>query len=90
MANGRPVLNPQQQEVVSRYYRCLPSYKYRLSRKSLENTYKSFNLPILYYADVVWNNCTIKMVDELEQLHLDAIRTITVVVTKVYIKNQDF
>ena len=45
--------------------------------KSLENMYKSFILPLFDYADVVWDNCTIKLADELEQLHLDAIGTIT-------------
>ena len=34
-------------------------------------------LPLLDYADGVWDNCTINLADELEQLHLDAIRTIT-------------
>ena len=44
-----------------------------------ENVYKSFILPLFDYADVVWDNCAIKLADELEQLglHLDAIRTIT-------------
>ena len=53
------------------------SYKHRLSRKSLENMYKSFILPLFDHADGVWDNCTIKLADESEQLRLDAIRTIT-------------
>ena len=34
-------------------------------------------LPQLDYADVVWDNCTQKLSEDLENLHLDAIRTIT-------------
>ena len=37
--------------------------------------YKSFILPLFDYADVIWNNCTNTLADELEHLHLDAIRT---------------
>jgi len=36
-----------------------------------------FVLPLFDYADGVWDNCTIKLADELGQLHLDAIRAIT-------------
>ena len=39
--------------------------------------YKSFILPHFDYADVIWDNCTNTLADELESLHLDAIRTIT-------------
>ena len=38
--------------------------------------YKSFILPQFDYADIVWDNCTTKLADELESLDLDAIRTI--------------
>ena len=40
---------------------CLRSYKYRLTRKTLETMYKSFILPHFDYADVVWDNCTAKL-----------------------------
>ena len=56
---------------------CLKSFKYRLCRRSLEIMYKSFILPILDYADVVWDNCTQYQSDALEDLQLEAIRTIT-------------
>ena len=56
---------------------CLKSFKYRLSRQSLETMYKSFILPILDYADVVWDNCTQYQSDALEDLQLEVIRTIT-------------
>ena len=38
--------------------------------------YKSFILPRLDYADVTWDNCSLKLAEEMESLHLDAIRTI--------------
>lgn len=56
---------------------CLRSFKYYLSRKALETMYKSFILPIFDYADVVWDNCTEYQANMLEDLHLDALRTIT-------------
>ena len=55
---------------------CLRSFKYRLSRKALETMYRSFILPQLDYADVIWNHCSLKLAEELESLHIDAIRTI--------------
>ena len=55
---------------------CLKSYKYRLSRKSLEVMYKSFVIPHFDYADVIWDNCTQKESEHLENLQLDALRTI--------------
>ena len=54
----------------------LKSYKYRLSRKSLEIMYKSFILPHFDYGDVIWDNCTQTLSNELEEIHLDALRTI--------------
>ena len=56
---------------------CLCSYKYRLNRKSLETMYKSYILPILDYADVIWDNCTERQADTLEQLQIDALKIIT-------------
>ena len=56
---------------------CLKSYKYRFGRKTLETLYKSFILPIFDYADVIWDNCTQTLSNSLEELHLDALRTIT-------------
>ena len=55
---------------------CLRSYKYQFNRKTLKTIYSSFILPHLDYADVIWDNCTDRLSDELESLHLDAIRTI--------------
>lgn len=55
---------------------CLRSYKYKFSRKSQKTIYTSFILPHLDYADVIWDNCTDRLSNELESLHLDALRTI--------------
>ena len=55
---------------------CLRSFKYRLSRQALENMYKSFILPHFDFSDILWDNCTNELAQDLESLHLDAIRTI--------------
>ena len=55
---------------------CFKSLKYRLSRKALEIIYKTCILPHFDYADVLWDNCTLALSEELEQLNLDAIRTV--------------
>lgn len=55
---------------------CLRSFKYKLSRRTLEIMYKSYILPHFDYADTVWDNCTQFLSDELEKYNLDAIRTI--------------
>ena len=55
---------------------CLKSYKYRLNRKSLETIYKSFILPHFDYADVLYDNCPLYLKNKLEDVHLDALRTI--------------
>ena len=56
---------------------CLRSFKYRISRKALKTLYQSFILPHFDYADIIWDNCTDTLANTLEELHLDAIRTIT-------------
>lgn len=55
---------------------CLKSFKYKLSRKSLEILYTSYVLPHFDYADSLWDNVTTNLSDELEKSNLDAIRTI--------------
>ena len=37
--------------------------------------YRSFILSQLDYADVIWDNYSLKLAEELESLHLDAVRT---------------
>ena len=41
--------------------------KYELDRKSLETIYMTFILPILEYADVLWDNCTQQEKQDLEK-----------------------
>ena len=53
---------------------CFRSLKYRLSRKALTILYTSFILPVFDYGDVIWDNCS--DCHALENLHLDALRTI--------------
>ena len=38
----------------------------RLNRKSLETIYRSFTLLQLDYADVIWDNCSLKLSEDLE------------------------
>ena len=61
---------------ISPLVNCLRSFKYTLSRKSLEVMYTSFILPIFDYADIIWDGCTELQANRLESLHLDALRTI--------------
>ena len=51
--------------------------KFTLDKKSLESIYFSFNIPLLEYADVVWDNCTQYEVDELEKIQIEAARIVT-------------
>ena len=55
---------------------CLKSYKYRLSRNSLNKIYKTFIIPHFDYCDVIYDNCTEESSEKLEALHREAIRTI--------------
>ena len=55
---------------------CFRSLKYRLSRKALTILYTSFILPVFDYGDVIWDNCSDCHATALENLHLDALRTI--------------
>ena len=56
---------------------CLRSFKYRLNRKTLDIMYRSFILPVLDYGDVIYNNCTDLLSIKLEEIQLDALRTIS-------------
>ena len=56
---------------------CLCSFKYKFNRKTLEILYKSYILPHLDYSDVVWDNCPAVLANELENIHLEALRIIT-------------
>ena len=51
--------------------------KFLLYRKSLEITYFIFIRPLLEYADVVLDNCTLYEVNALEKIQLEAARIVT-------------
>ena len=51
--------------------------KFLLDRKSLEIIYFSFIRPLLEYADVVWDNCTLYEVNALEKIQLEAASIVT-------------
>ena len=43
--------------------------KFKLDRKSLEIIYTVFIRPLLEYADVIWDNCTLYEKQELDKIH---------------------
>ena len=51
--------------------------KYKLDRKSLEIMYRSFVLPSIEYANVVWGGSYDNDIMKLEIIHVDAMRLIT-------------
>ena len=51
--------------------------KFLLDRKSLEIMYFPFIRPLLEYADVVWDNCTLYEVIALEKIQLEAAHIVT-------------
>ena len=51
--------------------------KFVLDRNSLQSIYISFILPVLEYADVVWDNCTRYGANELEKIQIEAARIVT-------------
>jgi hypothetical protein len=55
----------------------LRSLKFILSRASLERMYISFVRPILEYGDVLWDNCTTSLKNDLEAVHNEAARIVT-------------
>ena len=46
----------------------LKSFKYRLTRKTLNQMYKAFILPHFDYADIIYDNCTQHLSEQLEEL----------------------
>ena len=55
----------------------LKNLKYDLDRHSLEKIYFSFIRPKLEYASHIWDNCSKKDSDKLEQFQLEIARTVT-------------
>jgi hypothetical protein len=48
-----------------------------LDRKTLEKIYLTFIRPILEYADVVWDNKTLFLINKLENVQIEAARNVT-------------
>jgi hypothetical protein len=51
--------------------------RHQVSRKVLINIYLSFIRPVLEYADIVWDNCTLHESNLLESVQVEAGRIIT-------------
>ena len=50
--------------------------KFQLDRKYLQTIYFSFNRQLLEYADVVWNNCTQYISNELDGIQNEDARIV--------------
>lgn len=51
--------------------------KFKLKRKTLNQMYVSYLRPILEYASIVWDNCTLWEQNKLERIQYDAARIVT-------------
>jgi hypothetical protein len=65
----------------------LRKFKFILDRKTLENIYLTFIRPILEYADVVWDNKTLFLMNKLENVQIEAARIVTGGTRLVYINS---
>ena len=57
--------------------RKLKYYKYVFSRCALNQTYISFIRPVLEYASIVWDGCTVEQRNSLEKLQNEIARIVT-------------
>ena len=57
--------------------RVLRKLKMNISRKCLNQMFLSYIKPILEYADVVWDGCSIDNTDRLERIQFEAARIVT-------------
>ena len=55
----------------------LRTLKFVVNRSTLENMYFWFIRPTLEYADVVWDNCTNVLKQDIEDVQIEAARTVT-------------
>ncbi|MEW8548105.1 MAG: reverse transcriptase family protein, partial [Candidatus Thiodiazotropha sp.] len=61
----------------SRMIGVMRKLKYVFSRRSLNQTYISFIRPVLEYASIVWDGCTVAQRDSLEKLQNEIARIVT-------------
>lgn len=72
--------NQHIQTIYEKAYKRLNILRYiktKISRRSLIKIYIAFIRPILEYADIVWDNCTLQYSELLESVQLEAARIIT-------------
>ena len=55
----------------------LRKFRFILNRKTLEKIYLTFIRPTLEYACVVWDNNTLFLINELENVQIEAARIVT-------------
>ena len=55
----------------------MQALKFKLKRKTLNTIYISYLRPILEYASIVWDNCTLYDKESLEKLQYEAARVVT-------------
>ncbi len=55
----------------------LRSLKYILNRSCLEKLYFSYIRPLLEYGDIIWDNCTNELKNDVESVQHEAARIVT-------------
>lgn len=55
----------------------LRALKFVINRSSLEKMYFCFIRPLLEYADVVWDNCSCELINDIEAVQIEAARIVS-------------
>jgi hypothetical protein len=55
----------------------LRSLKYTLTRSNLEKMYITFIRPLLEYGDIIWDNCSVALKNDIESVQVEAARIVT-------------
>ena len=55
----------------------LRKFKFVLDRKSLEQIYISYIRPLVEYADIIWDNTTVMLIQKVESVQIEAARIVT-------------
>ncbi len=64
-------------EKASKRLNLLKGLKFKIDRAALTNLYKALIRPVLEYADVLWDNCTLRECDLIESIQYESARVIT-------------
>jgi hypothetical protein len=51
--------------------------KFRINREALNQLYKALIRPVLEYADVIWDNCSLSECDLIESVQYESARVVT-------------